>query len=1255
MLTQRSLAMAVMVALIVTPPAFGANTTRISVSAGGAQANSNSFVSTLTSDGRYIAFESLASNLVSTNTNGKSQIYIKDTSTGGIQLISMNGSGVAGNANSVEPSISGDGRYVAFTSDATNLIANDGNGLRDVFIFDRNSSSIMRVSPSGVEPNGISHMPYLSRDGKYLVISSLATNFAVNDTNSFRDIFLYQLSSGILKRINTSATGEQANSDSFASGISSDGNYVAFVSSASNLAPNDSNSVYDIFLFDNTTGKNELISVASNGTLGNNVSTWPSVSDDGRIVAYISLATNLVTGDTNGKYDVFMRDRKFSTTTRISVDSTGNQANEFSWHPFVSGNGRYLVFWSFASNLIANDNNGQGDIFIHDRIKNTLERINVDTTGSEANSLTDRSLGVSHDGLIVSFNSFASNLVVGDSNLSSDVYTRLRDAPLNTVPIANAGTAQSQECTAGSATFQLDGSASVDADEDVLSYTWAGDFGSISGVNPSLSLPLGLHTTTLTVNDGHGGSASANVDLRVTDTKAPALSVATAASIEASSIKGASYALSYQASDTCSAVTVSTNPSLSVYPLGVTMLTLTAKDAAGNTSTQNIKITVQDTTRPVLTVPADVVREATAATTVVDFGQASATDVFPVTITNNAPASFPLGTSTITWTATDSNGNASTVSQRVTLRDTTAPKLTIPVDISAPATGMYTVIDIGQATATDAFATTVTNDMPSKGFSLGTTLVTWTATDSNGNSTYAQQRVTLADNSPPVLSLPADISAEANALLSSVNIGTASALDLVDGVVAVTNDAPILFPLGTTIVNWSAVDSQGNRISKQQTITVADTTSPVLSLPMDLTVEATAVTTPLADINLGKATATDIFTVTISNDAPAAGYPLGTTVVTWTAQDANKNVSRGRQHVTLQDATAPVISAPGDITMEATGPTTLVTLGKAIAHDLFSFNITQNAPSNGFTVGTTPVVWTATDSSGNHATATQFVTIADTTPPTLIAPRDISVEANALLTTPVILGSASALDLVDGATIVTHNAPNAFALGTTHVTYTTRDARQNLAQAIQRVTVIDTTAPALLAPADLLVEATGVQTPINIGNATATDIFAVKIANNAPGSFALGTTVVTWLATDVNANVSKAQQKVTVVDTTAPRYTFELVRSRIDQHHHKMVHVANIANISDLVDAKPNVAIDVTYTPAERHMKHTRDNADWEVKKVGNTWQVWVRAKGEQQHRKERIYSINLTVSDSTGNSATESKHVTVKHDRGHENEHEKR
>ena len=312
------------------------------------------------------------------------------------------------------------------------------------------------------------------------------------------------------------------------------------------------------------------------------------------------------------------------------------------------------------------------------------------------------------------------------------------------------------------------------------------------------------------------------------------------------------------------------------------------------------------------------------------------------------------------------------------------------------------------------------------------------------------------DNTVPAVTAPADVTVEATAVMTPVSLGAASAVDDVDGVLAVVDDAPAAFPLGETLVTYTAFDSTGNEGSATTRVTVVDTTAPQLSAPPDRTVISTAPTA----VDIGTASASDIFEpVTITNDAPAV-FPVGTTTVTWTAADANANTASAQQRITVAaaDVAAPVVTAPADVTVEATAVTTPVALGEATAHD----------------------------------------------------------------------------DL-DGAVAVTHDAPAAFALGATVVTYSAIDAAGNTGTAVQTVTVVDTTAPVLTVPADVSVETNiAAAIAVDIGTATATDIFGpVTIGNDAPSAFPPGVTLVTWTAADANGNSASGQQTVTVSYTSS--------------------------------------------------------------------------------------------------------------------------
>ena len=345
-------------------------------------------------------------------------------------------------------------------------------------------------------------------------------------------------------------------------------------------------------------------------------------------------------------------------------------------------------------------------------------------------------------------------------------------------------------------------------------------------------------------------------------------------------------------------------------------------------------ITIQDSTPPVLSAPADITAEATGSSTTVDIGTATATDVLDSnpTITNDAPVSFPIGATTVTWTATDGAGNAATATQTVTVRDSTPPlTITAPPFVRAEATGLLTAVDLGTATLTNAGPNAViTNDAPVS-FPIGVTTVTWTVTDSGGRTATAAQFVLVRDTTPPVVTPPPDITAEATGPLTTVDIGTPTVTDA-DPNPTITHDAPESFPLGTTVVTWTATDSGGRTTTATQTVTVRDTTPPVVTPPPDITAEATGALTTL---DVGAATATDNLdqNPTVTHDAPGS-FPPGETAVTWTATDSSDNKATATQIVAVQYTYSEGLWY--DHTREAGNQTDTVTLQAHRSGDFFS-------------------------------------------------------------------------------------------------------------------------------------------------------------------------------------------------------------------------------------------------------------------------------------------------------------------------------
>jgi Tol biopolymer transport system component len=407
-------------------------TTRVSVASDGTQGNGNSGSSVLSADGRYVAFTSAASNLVSGDTNGVDDVFVHDRQTGQTTRVSIASDGTQGNAASHHPSISGDGRYVAFVSTASNLVLDDTNGFVDVFVHDRQTNQTTRVSVAsdGTQSNEnliISLLISISVDGRYIAFSSSATNLVLDDTNGFTDVFVHDRQTGQTTRVSGGYDSTQANGDSVDPYLSADGRYVAFDSGASNLAPNDTNSEVDIFVHDRQTGETTRISVSSDGTQADGDSVYPSTSADGRYVAFTSFAGNLVANDTAGSTDVFVHDRQAGQTSRVSVTLNGAQANgeSYSYPASISADGRYVTFASFATNLAPNDTNGGTmDVFVHDRLtgQTTLASVGSDDMPGSGPSYNP---AISADGRYVTFNS-GNTLVSGDTNGFLDTFVHDR-------------------------------------------------------------------------------------------------------------------------------------------------------------------------------------------------------------------------------------------------------------------------------------------------------------------------------------------------------------------------------------------------------------------------------------------------------------------------------------------------------------------------------------------------------------------------------------------------------------------------------------------------------------------------------------------------------------------------------------------------------------------------------------------------------------------------------------------------------------
>jgi Tol biopolymer transport system component len=405
-------------------------TTRVTYAWNQVPTNAPSSTPAISADGRFIAFASTATNLVQGGGSGTSAVYLYDVAAATTVRASVDSGGTPANGYSDAPAISGDGRYVVFESVADNLVAGDSNGFYDIFVHDMQTGATTRVSvdSSGAQANGQNSMPAISADGRYVAFRSLATNLVAGDTNGVFDVFVHDRQTGSTVIASVDSAGVEGNAPSLRPSLSADGRFLAFYSDATNLVALDSNGVGDVFLRDLQAGTTVSVTADPNWVVGNQRSFAPSVSGDGRYVAFLSDATNLVASDTNGVTDVFVRDMQTGTITRCSVDSSGLQAQSAAGAPSLSSDGRYVAFDSPSRSLVSGDTNSASDVFVHDLQTAATTRASVDSLGGQGNG-DSTGPSISTGGAHIAFASSASNLVPGDTNVYADVFVHDTSSP----------------------------------------------------------------------------------------------------------------------------------------------------------------------------------------------------------------------------------------------------------------------------------------------------------------------------------------------------------------------------------------------------------------------------------------------------------------------------------------------------------------------------------------------------------------------------------------------------------------------------------------------------------------------------------------------------------------------------------------------------------------------------------------------------------------------------------------------------------
>ncbi|MCP4078484.1 MAG: HYR domain-containing protein [Gammaproteobacteria bacterium] len=736
---------------------------------------------------------------------------------------------------------------------------------------------------------------------------------------------------------------------------------------------------------------------------------------------------------------------------------------------------------------------------------------------------------------------------------------------------------------------------------------------------PSSGSVFGLGVDTIvncSVQDSELNTSTGNFSVSVVDTTAPTVTAPFDITLEATGLTTVVILGDATASDLVDGVLVPGSDNTGPFTVGVHQVTWSVSDSSVNTGSAIQTVTITDSIAPTLTVPANINLEATSSAGAIVNYNVISNDVVdglltPVCLPASG-SSFALGITPVNCSVSDNAGNVTSEMFSVTITDTGVPTLNLSANLIEEATSSAGAVVNYTVTASDEIDGIITPVcLPQSGstFILGDTAVNCSAQDLEQNTSTGSFIISVEDSIAPDISAPADITMEATGTTTSVTLGNASATDLVDGILNPVADLTGPFAVGVHQVTWSASDSSANTSSATQIITITDSTLPALTLPDDMTVEATSLAGAVVDFNVS---ASDIVDGDLNPDCSSVSgntFAFGITTVTCDVRDAAINTSSGSFTITVEDSTAPVVTAPLDITVEASGATTSVFLGTATALDQVSGQLIPDANNTGpFTVGDHQVIWSVSDTAGNIGSETQLVTITDNSAPALTLPADMIVEATSAAGV-LVNYSAFANDIVDG-DLPPSCAPvsgSIFALGTTTVNCSAIDQSANTGLADFTVKIEDTSAPVVKAPLGIVMEATGLTTPVSLGSATATDLVdgILSPITNITGPFSVGVHSITWSVTDAAFNTGTANQTVTITDTAAPEITLNgsnLITLSVGDDYQELG-----ANAIDIVDSS-----------------------------------VLVNISGTVNTSASGMYSIQYTASDTAGNSMTIYRQVVV-------------
>ena len=509
------------VALAISSGFAPGTTTRVSVATDGTPAGATTGGQVISQDGRYVVFASAATNLVSLSTGGRQEVYRRDRVNNVTELVSLTLTGLAAGGLSFAPTVSADGRFVAFLSSATDLVANDTNGAIDVFVRDMTLGTTVAASTdaTGALVSGGGSLPNfpgaraISDDGRYVVFTSTSTQLVTDANGGVAQVYVKDLSTGAVVRASVDATGAAANAASQHPVISGDGKVVAFESTSTNLSALQTSSTLEVYVRDLVAGTTVLGSVSDGGVAAGQGATTPGLSRDGRYLVF-ETPSQLTSSDTDFAYDVYLRDLTAGTTTLASPGSgTGD-----SRAPAVSGDGAYVAFNSIDSTLVSGDANNVNDVYLWSRVTGQLTLVSLNDAGAQANSGSTFP-SVSSNGGSVLFSSTASNLVSSPLTSAQQLYVRdlATDAAPVVAPLADASVAEGVTFSAAGSFSDPDGSTS---------WTASVDWGDGAGAQPLLLaqdktfalaklLAPGTYTVTVAVTDGEGLTGTGTFALTV--------------------------------------------------------------------------------------------------------------------------------------------------------------------------------------------------------------------------------------------------------------------------------------------------------------------------------------------------------------------------------------------------------------------------------------------------------------------------------------------------------------------------------------------------------------------------------------------------------------------------------------------------------------------------------------------------------------------------------------------------------------------